>query len=488
MREKSPERREGDPDLRALLEATRERGHCGGRLLAASLSLSVVIHIFAMICLPSALTTVKVLRVALLVDSGDVAVEVERSDAMSASPTSAFRPAPPPEIREKYAPLPEVDSAPPRRHFGNIPAGFPSPADLPQATPTRQIETRQPAPLKSRRNGFGRTDQPLPPETADLSPIFRESVTRPTIPQTPDEILPRREERFVLAEAGVPSFKPTFPPARRERESASETLPERINAEPVLTERIPARRERKIETYASDSHGRSRDGFGRTDKPIPLETAGLSPTFLESVSFSASARMPAKILSLHEERFLPAEVDVLYVGPDLPPPIGLEEFTLEPPLTPTSALPIRMRRHENVPTGRVEAPVRRIVPEREAPNPKTREIPESWISQPSPASPSLAGGDQREYGMEERPNSVSGFVIPYPDISRRRGESGMVLVRAVIDAQGHCLSAAIARSSGYRNLDRAAVEGVKKATYRPARKGGIAVKAEEDFHVEFRLQ
>ncbi|MDR2390882.1 MAG: TonB family protein [Planctomycetota bacterium] len=579
------EQEQGKPDLHALLVATRKGGsRSSGRLLAVALFFSIALHTFAAICLPPPIPTVKVLRVALLIDGGEVAVKVERSDAMSASPAAAFRPASPKEVQEKRVSPPKQENTLPDRLFGNIPADFAAPEESSSlATPERKTETREAIPLERRRNGFGRADKPVPAEATGLFPAFRESipaletarmpdgVQSPDLPETefsamateffpairergiapetpsarigavpvPAEFastperktetreavpLERRRNGFGRADKPVPAeatglcpagresmparaaleipeairspdlpeielsaVETEFLPAIRDRETAPETPPARLGAILVPAESAPAA-ERKTETREAVPLERRRNGFGRADKPFPPVTVGFSPAARKSVPVPAAAHLSKTVLYRHEERFLLAEAGDFSAGPAFSPPTGREESAPESLPVPTDALPVRMRRHENDRSGRAEAPARRNAREREAPNPETRTPPETRIPPPSPASPSLAGGDRREFGAEERPNSVNGFVIPYPDISRRRGESGMVLVRAVIDVRGRCLSAAIARSSGSRGLDRAAVEGVRKAAYRPARRGGIAVTAEEDFLIEFHLR
>lgn len=49
----------------------------------------------------------------------------------------------------------------------------------------------------------------------------------------------------------------------------------------------------------------------------------------------------------------------------------------------------------------------------------------------------------------------------YPLLSRRMREQGAVHLKLCIDGRGHVASVWLAKSSGYQNLDRSAVEGVK---------------------------
>jgi protein TonB len=50
---------------------------------------------------------------------------------------------------------------------------------------------------------------------------------------------------------------------------------------------------------------------------------------------------------------------------------------------------------------------------------------------------------------------------PYPVMSRRLGESGNVIVRALFGPDGRVLEARLQRSSGFERLDRSALETVR---------------------------
>jgi protein TonB len=66
---------------------------------------------------------------------------------------------------------------------------------------------------------------------------------------------------------------------------------------------------------------------------------------------------------------------------------------------------------------------------------------------------------------------------PYPEQARERGEQGKVLVRALINTDGAVSELSMKRSSGFADLDRSALETVKKWRFVPARRGSEAVSA-----------
>lgn len=62
----------------------------------------------------------------------------------------------------------------------------------------------------------------------------------------------------------------------------------------------------------------------------------------------------------------------------------------------------------------------------------------------------------------------------YPPMSRRMGEQGTVIVRALIDADGSAQQAEVQQSSGFERLDRAALETALKWRYVPGKRAGVA--------------
>lgn len=74
----------------------------------------------------------------------------------------------------------------------------------------------------------------------------------------------------------------------------------------------------------------------------------------------------------------------------------------------------------------------------------------------------------------------------YPELARRNGWEGRVVVRATVGADGRVISARAHASSGYGLLDRAAVETVKSWRFEPRVVAGTAV--EVDVPVNFHLR
>ena len=76
----------------------------------------------------------------------------------------------------------------------------------------------------------------------------------------------------------------------------------------------------------------------------------------------------------------------------------------------------------------------------------------------------------------------------YPAAAARTQEEGTVLVRVDVDANGVPTNVEVARRSGSRDLDRAAVNAVRQWRFSPAIKDGNKVAAVVEVPVEFKLQ
>jgi protein TonB len=85
------------------------------------------------------------------------------------------------------------------------------------------------------------------------------------------------------------------------------------------------------------------------------------------------------------------------------------------------------------------------------------------------------------------PQPLARIQPEYPAQAFRAREEGTVVVRVDIDASGTPTNADIARRSGSRELDRAAVDAVRKWQFKPALRDGKAIASTVEVPVEFRL-
>ncbi|HXA15120.1 MAG TPA: energy transducer TonB [Opitutaceae bacterium] len=77
--------------------------------------------------------------------------------------------------------------------------------------------------------------------------------------------------------------------------------------------------------------------------------------------------------------------------------------------------------------------------------------------------------------------------IQYPFEMKRNGTTGTTQVGFICDSEGHVQNPYVVTSSGYTELDQAAIQGVTKWTFKPGRKGGHAVNVRMQIPIAFNL-
>lgn len=77
---------------------------------------------------------------------------------------------------------------------------------------------------------------------------------------------------------------------------------------------------------------------------------------------------------------------------------------------------------------------------------------------------------------------------PYPAISRKLNEQGLVLLRACIGTSGTLDSVELKQGSGYSRLDQIALKTVKQWKFLPAKKGNTPIPMCYELPVKFILE
>ena len=85
-----------------------------------------------------------------------------------------------------------------------------------------------------------------------------------------------------------------------------------------------------------------------------------------------------------------------------------------------------------------------------------------------------------------RPAYLENPQPPYPERSLQLGEEGEVLLKVRVGVNGQALQVTLARGSGFRRLDQAAINAVARWRFVPARRGGAAVESVLTIPVRFR--
>lgn len=87
------------------------------------------------------------------------------------------------------------------------------------------------------------------------------------------------------------------------------------------------------------------------------------------------------------------------------------------------------------------------------------------------------------------PSPVAGNPLPeYPLAALRRGEAGTVVLQVQVDQTGQAVDVDIARRSGSRELDRAAIEAVRDWRFKPALRNGKPVTSVVQLPIAFKPQ
>lgn len=115
-----------------------------------------------------------------------------------------------------------------------------------------------------------------------------------------------------------------------------------------------------------------------------------------------------------------------------------------------------------------------------------------------PAAPSAGGGGTTAVRPMSEPLFVTArldpryaarFQPPYPTVSKRQDEEGVVVVRVRVGVDGRVLAAELQASSGHRRLDEAAVEHARRAwRFVPATRDGMTVESWRQIPVRFELE
>jgi protein TonB len=99
----------------------------------------------------------------------------------------------------------------------------------------------------------------------------------------------------------------------------------------------------------------------------------------------------------------------------------------------------------------------------------------------------LSADDTIYTSVDVNPVPVKTPPPEYPQEMKRSGASGVVAVTIVIDEKGAVISAKVAKST-HAEFEAAALEAVKKWTFKPGKKDGVAVKTKVTIPLRFNLE
>jgi protein TonB len=115
----------------------------------------------------------------------------------------------------------------------------------------------------------------------------------------------------------------------------------------------------------------------------------------------------------------------------------------------------------------VEAPLQAVTT---VPDPAPAQ-PVASTPEPQPAAqPSTNSGAMRTAVLAD-PDACA--KPPYPASAARNGESGTVTLALLVGADGRVTSSRVLKGSGYRELDKAAVNALSLCKFKPAMNNGV---------------
>ena len=150
-----------------------------------------------------------------------------------------------------------------------------------------------------------------------------------------------------------------------------------------------------------------------------------------------------------------------------------EEKVEEPP--PKQELP---KQEQELPTPPPLPP-----PSKPPESPKPKPQPPAPKPPPQPPTPAPIQG-----AIDAPPKPRQAIRPRYPQSSRMRGEEGDVVLSLHVTASGEVDRVEVVASSGFADLDEAAVKAAQKARFAPARSGSRRVDAHARLTLTFKLR
>lgn len=172
-------------------------------------------------------------------------------------------------------------------------------------------------------------------------------------------------------------------------------------------------------------------------------------------------------------------------------PAPVEVRLLEPPRPKLEPQPLL--------TPQIQAPVVTPVPFVQPPNVSLSQVvavaeapPVLAPVKPAPVTAPVMPITAPSTGPKEIPASAVRYVtephLHIPRVSRKLGESGTVVLRIVVGADGQLKSAALKRSSGFERLDQQALIDIRTARFEPYLEKGQAIDWEADAGLQYEVR
>lgn len=219
--------------------------------------------------------------------------------------------------------------------------------------------------------------------------------------------------------------------------------------------------------------------------PAPNDSA--SPFLAEQRSVYGASRRPnwvtiLSILALHLVAFYAlVKFDVIHIA-EKKKPLVVDLLNAEPPAPPAEKPkpePVVVQKIEPVvltPPPIVQTMAPPTIAVTSAP-PPPQPAP---VTAPPPTGPVMVGN------LDER--LLEGKPPRYPMESRRKHETGTVVLRLLIGTDGRVQQISVAQSSGFERLDQAALQAIRGWRWQPIMRNGEPVEVRGLYSMPFTLQ
>jgi len=198
------------------------------------------------------------------------------------------------------------------------------------------------------------------------------------------------------------------------------------------------------------------------DVMVTLDLANLRLSFAEKVEETAAATpVPPS----------PPPEPVKPKSAEKPPEQKVEKLQAPDPLAP------RFPEPKDEPE-KIDPYERKVVPD------QSRHSDVQTFKQLTPVAPAAP----RQAHVDAPPSPKRPIRPDYPKGARQRGEQGEVTLEIHVDAEGAVSEAKVVVSSGFAELDEAAVRAVRKAKFRPAKSDKKAVASVARIKLDFKLK
>lgn len=163
-------------------------------------------------------------------------------------------------------------------------------------------------------------------------------------------------------------------------------------------------------------------------------------------------------------------------------------------LDPLPELPVRddglipMAPRVQVEANRLAPPELEVPPELETPQNGEVSAEVAPPVEPAPADVPSSESTRETAQVDVPPQPRTQFRPSYPRGARARGEQGIVTLVIEVSAGGRAAAVRVDVSSGFPELDRAAVAAVRRAGFVPASRDGRSVPGTIRLPIDFRLR